>query len=71
MSKRNYRKEAAQEAVSFLYENYRVVIFCENYTTDTDYYKMKHTRNGNTITILADTQGYTIKKNSVIVKREP
>lgn len=71
MSTRNYRKEAAKEAVSFLYDNYRHVVFTEDFRPGVDFYKLRHVVNGNTITILADAKGYTVKKNRTIVKQEP
>lgn len=71
MSTRDYRKEAAKEAVSFLYDNYRHVVFTEDFRPGVDFYKLRHTLNGNTITILASENGYTVKKNRTIVKAEP
>lgn len=71
MGTRDYRKEAAKEAVSFLYDNYRHVVFTEDLRPGVDFYKLRHVVNGNIITILADAKGYTIKKNSTIVKSEP
>lgn len=71
MGTRDFRKEAAKEAVSFLYDNYRHVIFTEDLRPGVDFYKLRHVVNGNIITILADAKGYTVKKNSTIVKSEP
>lgn len=71
MSTRDYRKEAAKEAVSFLYDNYRHVVFTKDFRPGVDFYRLRHVINGNTITILADAKGYTVKKNSTIVKTEP
>lgn len=71
MARRNYRKEAAKEAVSFILDNYRVIVMSEGYFPGGDYYKMRHQSNGSTITIQAGNHGYTIKKNGKIVKQEP
>ena len=71
MGTRDFRMEAAKEAVSFLYDNYRVVSFTENLEPGIDYYKLHHPFNGNTITIKATQKGFTVKKNSTIVKTEP
>ena len=71
MRTRNYRREAAKEAVSFLYDNYRHVLFAEDFRPGVDFYKLRNVCNGNIITILADNKGYTIKKNSEVVKCEP
>lgn len=71
MSTRDFRKEAAKEAVSFLYDNYRHVVFTEDFRPGVDFYKLRHVVNGNIITILADAKGYTVKKNRTIVKTEP
>lgn len=70
MSNRDYRKEAAQEAVSFLYDNYRCVFFTKDFLPGADLYKLRHRYNGNTITILASKTGYYVKKNGTIVKAE-
>lgn len=71
MGTRDFRKEAAKEAVSFLYDNYRVVSFTENLHPGVDFYKLHHPFNGNTITIRADQKGFFVKKNNAIVKTEP
>ena len=71
MGTRDFRKEAAKEAVSFLYDNYRHVVFTEDFRPGVDFYKLRHVVNGNTITILASETGYTVKKNRTIVKQEP
>lgn len=71
MGNRDFRKEAAKEAVSFLNDKYRHVVFIEDFRPGVDFYKLRHLVNGNIITILADAKGYTVKKNRTIVKQEP
>lgn len=71
MGNRDFRKEATKEAVSFLYDNYRLVVFTVDFRPGVDFYKLRNVVNGNIITILASETGYTVKKNSTVVKTEP
>lgn len=71
MGNRDFRKEATKEAVSFLYDNYMLVVFTVDFRPGVDFYKLRNVVNGNIITILASETGYTVKKNSTVVKTEP
>lgn len=68
---RDYRKEAAAEAVSFIEDGYRRIGECYSSYRGWHYIYLRHTRNGNAITISVTPDGYKIHKNNELIKSEP